>query len=82
MPACTIGDCHKDQLPRCFEHYNQIEKGYTRTSCKSAWGFIFNVRIAISALTIVNLVFMSGINCMETMPDYDRAKGMLKHLKI
>lgn len=33
-------------------------------------------------LTITNLVFISGINCMETMPCHDRAKRMQKHLNL
>lgn len=38
--------------------------------------------MALNALVIVNLVFMSGINCMGTVPGYDRAKRVLKQLKI
>lgn len=33
-------------------------------------------------VSFVNLAFMSGINCMGTMPGYDRVKRMPKQLKI
>ena len=41
-----------------------------------------NVQITLHVFTIVNLAFMNGINCMGTVPGYNRAKRMLKQLKI
>ena len=63
---------------RCFRGNakNFINESIKLISAKARGKITFNVPVS------VNLAFMSDINCMETLPGYNRAKRMFRQLKL